>query len=189
MPEIDLYLDKHDEVWLAKLILAKGARLVGDIRVAEPRYAEIADVDSFIAFRQNTRQFFVVHEGFSHLPLEMVRQGVDVFQYYIMPRNGGPALNFLCGGAKEQGSSINILPGGLQYYPTYWDQVSETNRLAPAAEVSFYRDLVKQIKTKYLRVRLRTRICWVGPNAVELVRSGAGLTGVDPSFLGSLSIR
>lgn len=190
MPEIHLFTDYEDDVKIVEALLARRCRLVPDLKYHSVGYDEIRTVEAFLRAREEARQFFILRDDFSRLPLEIVsNQSSRESFLYIMPRNGGPALDFLCGGSFHKDAVELVSPAELHYYPTYWDTRAQVNRKAPREEVGLFQQLRREIKAMFTPVKLRTRTCWIGPHARERVRRGASLVGISDSVVRSLRMR
>jgi hypothetical protein len=179
MPQIDLYLDSGDERMLIAWLIDSGARLIPDLHYASRHYVVCSSLEQVLGHRSQTRSFFVVRNDFSLIPLELVENRSEGKRwYFIMPRNGGPAITLLLGGEFMKDGFEFIRPGNINFYRNYWDPIAQQNNPAPAAQKAFIRDLRSWIEKNFQRIPAK-RPYWGGRGALSRVEAGAGLIGLD----------
>ena len=184
MSEMHFYGDSADERMLVQWLLVNGAELVPDLHYKDDAYAICKDLDSFRNYRAETRHFFVMHQSFSTESLEVTcNTDEKPSWYFIMPRNGGPALGLLLSGEFIQDNIEHIRSGSVISYPNYWSLKEHTNMPAPREERAFYRSLSLWMREHFTNMKTRSKVYWVGPGAQLRVAQGAKLVGIEDLYL------
>ena len=180
MAELDVYLSDSEEVDFISHVFSLGLWLVPDRNYQTPEAERLATVSEYLRSRADVRQFFLLSDGYFNCPLSMgpiEKDGQTV--YYVFPRDGGPAIDFLRCGAFEQDGTRWLRPGSLHYYPWYVNTTTQQNEAPPKELVGTYRKLSSWIRANATRIKPGVRAYWVGLGAQELVRQGYGLVGLE----------
>lgn len=179
MPEIGLYLDEEDELQIVRDMFDQRLELVPDLHYSKKQYLRLRSERDFLKYRKQTGLFFAVRPDFARLPLELDHNQVGGKEwFFIVQRNGGPALTFNCGGTFESRGVVFVKPGSLHHYPTFWDYRVKRNLAVPVGLRQLYLALGKSIKRTYSPVRFQKRKFWVGPCAAKRRAAGAELVGL-----------
>jgi hypothetical protein len=172
--QCDFFMAEADEDRLVRWIFAREAVLVPDLDYGSPHYQELRNADALHGLRSRTNLFFVLHSSFYRCPLELrtYSSGAKAGGYYLMQRNGGPALSLFCPTTyKKEGA--RYLPAGMaSYFPTFWNPEREENENAPQELVGFYRSLVAAIKHDAVCRKVGKRTYWIGEHAMTQFREG-----------------
>lgn len=177
--EIDLFLGKSDQHSLASLWLAEGAVFVPDIDYESPQYSKISCIEDYEKSRAaGVSVFYILSDAYERTPLGL--RFLDAkSRYFIMPRNGGPSIDFSCGVTYLKEGAWYMAQSTLAYYATYWNPLHERNEPAPPELKSLYNKAVRFLKAMDGRVQTKARTYWVGAEAADLRRNGMKLVGVD----------
>jgi hypothetical protein len=178
MPELSIIFCQRDEEELIRFILSQGAWLVPETDYNEPYYKPICDINAYLGYRNNgERMFFVISDLYKICPLEMRNTknplGKEIF--YIIPRNGGPTIDFFNTGAYIENGNMFIATGPIGFYTTYWNTTLQKNEKPPEAMKEFYKAIVSHIKKNSVKEKHGNRIYWIGKNAKQLLNAGAKL--------------
>jgi hypothetical protein len=177
MPELSLYLNNSDGNLIVRWVLDAGGYLVPGKDYEQRSYLKVRTMEEFETLRAETSSFYALHSSFSKMPLEMV-QNERTCKYFIMPRNGGPAIGLQLGGEVRRDGAQYVKPGSVNYYRTYWNFEEGRNDTAPKEQAAFYRDIAQKVKASFRCVRSK-RLYWIGPGALHQVLRGARLVGLE----------
>ena len=177
MAQCDLFLTRADESPLVDYVLSTGGCFVSAVHYDKPSYPEIRSKDTYATFREMKPFFYILHPSFLRTDLEIRRLHEDDPSrgYFIMQRNGGPAIHLVCPGEYTEGAQAFIAPGFLSHYPTFWNPETGMNEKVPGTLRAYYKDLLKFIKKGAKKTNPRD--FWVGRHAQKLVADGARLVG------------
>lgn len=179
MPELDAFLGREDQRALASLLLAEGAVLVSDKNYETSHHQRLRSVDEFERARlDGVSLFYILSDAFDKSPLEM-RFLKEKGNYFIMPRNGGPAIEYSCGAVFFKDGIQHIAQSFLAHYSTYWNTLSNKNEKSPEELKLFYSKVARHVKAVSTKIRTKNRIYWIGTEAERLRRKGAKFVGVD----------
>jgi hypothetical protein len=125
--------------------------------------------------------FFLLADSFYRVPLEIrcYSSGPKLGKFYIVQKNGGPAITLLCLPPLEQEGQRLLPPGMVSYYSTYLNPDTGQNQTAPAELVAFFGDLCREIKANGQAVKMGPRTLWLGRHAEAQMAKGLRLVGVD----------
>ena len=150
MPQIDFFFDEDDETVFLTYLVGKGFWFVSNRLYLEPQYEEFSDVRRYHEIKETTKKsLFILHKDFVTCPLEMrqLKKGTAEGKYYIMPRNGGPAFDYLCPGTYFDHGCRVIAPGILGYYETYWNTKLNRNENTPKSQKEAFKMMKSFIKS------------------------------------------
>lgn len=145
MPEIEFYMNEQDEQRVTDFLLSSETWIVPDLRYKTAEYSVIRDLDTYLAVRRETMQFFVLHDDWITSPLEMHQYTWqhDGNKYYsVMPRNGGPTIDFEVCNRYEKRGRLYFASGSVSYYTWHWDTRLHERRKPPSS----LKDTFKQIR-------------------------------------------
>ncbi|MBI1929367.1 hypothetical protein HYR99_34625 [Candidatus Poribacteria bacterium] len=184
MAEAEFFLDSEDELEVMNFIFENGGWFVPDIRYKTNEYIDVRNEKEYLGCREATRLFFILHQTYLKSPLEMrpCESQIDGQRFYfIMPRNGGPTLDFYCPKPFIKDEVLHLPPGALGYYPTFWNTTAERNEKTPQEVVGFYRQIVKQIRENSSQaVSNQTgRSFYLSERALKKLKNGAKLVGLE----------
>jgi hypothetical protein len=178
--QCDFFMADADEDRLVRWVFSREAVLVPDLDYSTPHYQELRNADTFIDLRSRTNLFFVLHSSFYRRPLELRRYSVGpkAGGYYLMQRNGGPALSLFFPTIYTKEEARYLPAGMVSYFPTFWDPEREENEKTPQELVCFYRSLIAAIKEDAVRRKVGSRTYWIGEHAMRQFRE----TGLHPGM-------
>lgn len=181
MPQLDFFLTQDDELEVVDWILSRSAWLIPDRDFATSSCEEVRARDAFLRIKGKARLFFILHDSYYRIPLELRRYGSGPKQgeYFIVQRSGGPALSFLCLPPFVRDGEQYLPPGMIAYYKTYWNPDRGLNESTPPELVVFYDQLSRVIRQNGQPVRMGPRTLWVGKHARAERAAGMKLVGVD----------
>jgi hypothetical protein len=86
-----------------------------------PRFKTLAQVEDWVAQDGHNSRFFVVSKHWERLPLIFTEVNAKDGRhfYYVAPRYGGPAFDFMFSRSLNESALSWILPGWLSDYPYY----------------------------------------------------------------------
>lgn len=173
MPELNTFLDLADELSLVQFILEEGGRLVGS-RHPSPQYQMIRDMESYMRVRTDERLFYVLFDVYDECPLDLRRINGGYYEgkYAIMPRNSGPMIDFLTSVEYQKGGSNWVSGGGISYYPTYWNTMTNSNEKPPAALVAIYKSRVMYVKQSSTVVKGKFGTYFIGAHTYRRIKEG-----------------
>jgi len=180
MPAIDFFSDKEDERFLLETLLDLGVKFVPDLHYEGQKISTLDSYDSVLQGRERERHFFLIHPEFTAEPLEVreiAKEGKK--EYFIMPKNGGPALDLLLDTEVPDSTPPTLAPGSLSYYRTFWSNRERMNKPAPSAQKEIYRQFCARVRESFVEIKPGIRRYWIGPGAGLKVKSGWRLLGLE----------
>ena len=184
MPELGFVLTKQEEEGVIRHALSRGAWLVPDIDYKTSEPTRITTYEEYEECRKSTRLFFILHPSFSDTPLEMRETVKDRRQvFFVMPRNGGPSVEFLSSVEFSESGRAKINPGFIAHHKTYWNPRTQRNDAVPAALLELYRELSAEAKRVAMREKVGVRVYWIGRVVRRLMEAGKLQLGIAPTAL------
>jgi hypothetical protein len=182
MAGVQLYQTEEDELPLIEAAISDGCWLVPDLQYKSPHVESLRTVEEFLAVRKEERHFFILHQSFLRLPLSLrsfEKAGEKVF--YVSPTEGGPFLEFLCGGLfKDEPTGRSLIrPGFLEYRTGYWDHAITRREASPPELVDSFKKLAKMLRSNSTRIKPGKSAFWLGRVAKERLGAGAQLVGLE----------
>jgi hypothetical protein len=178
MPQINLYQTEVDELEFMKGALKEGCKIVPDCNYATPEIQILNTLEEFQCSRLSERHFFILHERFIRLPLQLrpiSKDGKTV--YYISPSQGGPFVEFLGGGIfeDEKTQTWRIRSGFLAHPSNYWDANITKRQASPPELMEIYKRLAEAIRATSTRIKPDRSVYWLGNDAQAQLLRGAKL--------------
>ena len=179
MPELDVFLGSEEQRKIATHIISEGGALVPDLDYDTPEYQRLNSIEMFDQVKSSgASMFYVLLDIVSTSPLEM-RFSKEKGKYYIMPRNGGPTIEFSCGAVFMKGGRQHIAQSFIAHYPTYWNTTLEINEKVPDELRQFYKQMSGFVKKWCHKISNKNRSYYVGTEIEKLRDEGGLLVGVD----------
>lgn len=181
MPQCDFFLSEADEDRVVWWILSSGAWIAPDLDYSQPKHDVVRTADAYWNVRNQTNLFFILHESFYRCPLELRvhSSGPKAGRFFLMQRNGGPALSFFCPRVYEKGESKCLPAGMLAYYPTYRNTARAENEKTPKELVRYFREVTAVIQDEADQRTVGSRIYWIGKDAKTRFRDKSLRPGMD----------
>jgi hypothetical protein len=183
MAEIDFFLDKHEEQIFLTQVFEEGFTLIPEISDYEgPIPKEINNLLGYYQFTKIARLFFLKHPAYSVYPVVMKKYDARLNKngHYIMPRYGGPFIDYLS--SREIIANHSIMSGFLAYYPTYWNPTSNAFTPIPNEVKRRYYKLCNIIKNMS-EVYSNKRKYYIGRVALNYAKQGGELVGIEKEML------
>jgi len=179
MPELGFILGKEEEARIIQCALNHGAWIVPDIGHESAEPLRVSTYAEYEVVRKSTRLFFIMHESYYMVPLEMietVRDGRRVFT--VMQRNGGPSIEFLSSVEFCENGQLKINPGFLAHHNTFWNQRAKANQSPPSPLLNLYRTLCAEGKNVARREKVGVRVYWIGREVRQRIDEGKLQLGI-----------
>jgi hypothetical protein len=173
MSQIDFILDAEEERELLDTVFSAGASMIPDLHFEEPSLTTISDFEGYCSYRERTSLFFILHDSYNVCPIEIragQKQGVPFF--FVMQRNGGPAIHYVSTYRFMKDGKLTVNPGFLSHYPTFWNTTRGQNQKPPAALLSLFRTLFSNIRGMSKSIKYGKRTYRVGRKTIEGVKEG-----------------
>jgi hypothetical protein len=180
MPQIDFILLQSEQDEFIRYLFAQQAVLIPDLHFETKGYLELDSFPAAIEYFHKKYHFYITHKSFLKCPLEMremVKNGISY--YYIMPRNGGPAIDILRSNVSKHLGIYRVGIGFLSYYPTYWDTVTEENRKPPIELINFYKNISNFIKQKTNRIKILKETFLVSKKLLQDVKNEGAILKIN----------
>lgn len=184
MAELGFILSKEEEEGLVVRALDASAWLVPDIDHQAPEPLRVTTLREYEECRKSTRMFFIQHPSYVKGPLEMreaLKDGKRVF--FVMQRNGGPAIEFMSSVEFAEGGRAKINPGFLGHHKTFWNPATQRNEEMPTDLLRLYRELSTEVKRMATREKVGVRTYWIGNVIQDRINTGSLRLGMidDPA--------
>lgn len=179
MAQTDFLFSDEEYLQLVDHLLGRGARFVPDISYSRQQYVELTSLHDVLTAAKETKLFFVIHDTFIRCPLELRQRRSVADAYYIMPRNGGPALDLYFTG-KLPPADTCIPNGFIGCYPSFWDIAHQRNEEIPLDLKKVYQEARKFIQKSSRLVKPGKRRFYCGQKAIALGHCVAGKPGGKP---------
>ena len=149
MPELEFFFVDSEMDSFLEYIWECGFDLIPNLHFSRPKPVKCKTRAQVCKYEEvATSLFFLLREDFTKLPLEMVRLdgGCDEGKYFIMQREGGPAIHLFWSGVQEYEGVRFVRGGDISHYASYWNPQTDQFEKAPQAQRDAYRELTQYIK-------------------------------------------
>jgi len=148
MAESNLFMAENDELDLVDIVLSNGCALVPSIHWETDEYEEIRSVDRFLSLRKATNLYFITSPGYQESALVM-RPLTDNpgSKYYIVQREGGPSIDWLCLLPYTEGNVTILGASMLAYYDNYWSVKQSRMVTVPQKLKALFRHLISELRS------------------------------------------
>ena len=180
MPEIGILLTRDEEQTVIRSILDRAGWLVPDFQYEVPVPALVKTHEDYLRWRSKTRLFFVLHDSFLVVPLELRQVGRDGgLGYFIAQRTGGPTIEFLSTLEFQEDARRWVNPGFIAHHRTFWDAESRANVKPPQAFVTFFKETIAIMKQVAALKKIGVRRYWIGNEMSVLLENGTMHLGIQ----------
>ena len=152
MPEFHFFHNEQDEFEIITYIIDElKLWMVPDDYYDDLELAVIEDVELYKSrpyFKEGAGTFYILGDNYYKTSLVMDRfdEGELKGKYFLIPRNGGPAIDIHFRRVYEEDHKRFVAPAFVSHYPTFWHPEEEVNKKVPEEIKSTYKEIVKFIK-------------------------------------------
>jgi hypothetical protein len=173
MSEMSFVLNADEERLFVSAVFETGAWMIPNLHFQTPAMPTIVNVEEYYTYREKTSLFFILHDSYKLCPIELSageKHGARFF--FVMQRNGRPTINYLSTSQFMKDGKLNLNPGFLSYYPTFWNTIVGENQKSPSSLPVLFRRLSANLRARSKSIRFGKRTYMVGKKTIEQVEAG-----------------
>ena len=120
MAQVEFYMNTQDKIDFVNYVISVGFSLVPSIHYPQKKYHVINKTEDYLPYSKQHMTFSLIHKTYNSCPLELrpiEKNGKKLF--YIMPKNGGPVIEFYHHFDRKINNKQHIGAASLSYYSNY----------------------------------------------------------------------
>jgi hypothetical protein len=169
MAQFKFYINDEERKDLINYILSKGTKIIPDLLYSASEYKTVKNTDDFFNYLENEQVgFFLLDDNYETEPLIISKNRFfKEPKYSIYQRKGGPYIDivFYLGFAED--ARVPYKCCIIDYYGRFihYDSYEEFKATEPL--ISYFKDVVKFIKSKCKCVKTYGKSDWISKEVLE----------------------
>jgi|688.fasta_scaffold816118_2 hypothetical protein len=173
MAEFNFYINDNERIEVISYILSKGSRIIPDNGYRSEHYRIIQTLSNFIeGANKGEHKYFLTDDSFT---FESLLNNKNRFSenplYSIEQRKGGPYIDLCFFSGYSEDAVIPYKRSWLDYYSRFMHYNSYEEYKVPEELKSYFKDLVRFIKTKCKLVEKNGNSFWISNEVLNEIPS------------------